>query len=100
MTMPDECWLLDTQTFEEIGVTMPLSVAFLEGQPIRIEFQEVIDARIAFTFPPDHYMAFRKRATLENGVEVSVPLSVQAGDIIRVHIDSLTALHPLKRTDK
>jgi hypothetical protein len=79
---------------------MPLSVAFLDGQPIRVAFQEVIDARIAFTFPPDHYTSFRKRATLENGVDVSVPLLVEAGDMVRLDIDLLTALSPLKRTDK
>ena len=110
----DQCWLMDTQTFEQIGIPpaligkrrpflregMPLSVAFLDSQPIRVEFHEVIDARIAFTRPPDHYTSFRKRATLENGVEVSVPLFVEAGDMVRLYIDSLTALSPLKRTDK
>jgi len=110
----DQCWLMDTQTFEQIGIPtaligkrrpflrggMPLSVAFLDGHPIRVDFREVIDARVAFTFPPGHYTSFQKRAMLDNGVEVSVPLFVEAGDMVRIDIDLLTALSALKRTDK
>jgi len=65
----DQCWLTDTQTFEQIGLRtaligkrrpllqegMPLSVTFVDGQPILGEFHEVIDARIAFALPGAAY---------------------------------------------
>jgi elongation factor P len=106
----DRCWFMNTATFEQIGLPsklvgrrrpflregMPISIAFVDDEPVRVVFDEVVDARVAFVFPPDRPQSAWKRATLENGVGVSVPLFVESGDAVRIHTGLLTALAPRK----
>ena len=110
----DQLWFMDIQTFEQIGLPatligkrepflhegMTLWVEFMDGQPVSAAFQQVIEARIESTFPPDHYQSARKRAIIENGVEVTVPLFLESGDTVRLSVDSLTCISPLKPGDK
>lgn len=65
-----------------------------------VAFKKAIDARIAFTFPPDHYQSAYKRARLDNGVEVSAPLFIEAGDTVTVDLDLLQVIRPLSRADQ
>ena len=109
-----QCWFMNTETFEQIGLPsklvgsrrpflragMPISIAFIDDEPVWVAFEEVVDARIAFVFPPDRPQSAWKRATLENGVGVSVPVFVESGDTVRIHTGLLTALTPRKRTDR
>jgi elongation factor P len=108
------CWFMNTETFEQIGLAakligsrrpflragMPLMIAFIDDEPAWVAFEEVVDARIALVSPPDRDQSSYKRATLENGVEVSVPVFVQSGDTVRIHTGLLTALTTRKRTDR
>jgi hypothetical protein len=64
----------------------------IDGQPRSVAFQKVVDAWVAVAFTPEHNQSRFKRALLENGVEVTVPLSVEAGDKIRLYVDLLRAI--------
>jgi elongation factor P len=109
-----QCWLMNSTTFEQIGIPtgllgkrrpflrdgMPLSVAFVDGQPAWADFgfEQFAECRVVDVFPPPHYQSAYKWASLENGVEVSVPLFIEAGDAVHVHIDSLTVLAQRNRS--
>jgi len=100
------CWLMNSQTFEQVGITKSLfgkretfleegiilKVSFVDGQPYRVAFNKIIDAVVSFTLPPDHYISSHKYAVLDNGVRVTVPLVIQSGDTIRLYIDLLRAI--------
>ena len=104
----DQSWFMDTQTFERIGLPatligkrrpflhegMTLWVRFVDGRPISVAFRRVIDARIESTSPPDHHQSAYKRAIIENGVEVTVPLFLESGDAVRLDVDLPTCLVP------
>jgi elongation factor P len=110
----DQSWFMDNQTFEQIGLPtsllgkrrpflhegMTLLVEFMDGRPISVAFQQVIEVRIASTFRPDHYQSARKRAIIENGVEVTVPLFLESGDTFLLYVDLLTCISPRKPGDK
>jgi elongation factor P len=102
----NDCRFMNDETFEQISLPerligerkaflhegMSLEVCFVDGQPYRVAFNKVVDATVSFTFPPDHYSSSYKRATLDNGVQVKVPLSVSSGSKIRLYIDLLQAV--------
>ncbi|HEC33117.1 MAG TPA: elongation factor P [Chloroflexi bacterium] len=92
---------MDTETFDQIALPaealaeqapylkegMDLVIAVYEAQPLEMELPttvdlEVVDAEMAVA--GDTATGTTKRATLETGLEVQVPLFVQTGDVIRV----------------
>jgi hypothetical protein len=79
---------------------MTLLVEFIDGHPICVRFEKAVEARIVSTCAPDHYQAKYKRATIENGVEIKVPLFVEYGDTVLVDLDLLSALRPRKPGDR
>jgi elongation factor P len=99
----DQCWLMDTQTFEQIGIPtaligkrrpflgggMPLSVANAGRRSESIFRGHRCASRFYSTRP---HTSFQKARRTDNGVELSVPLFVEAGDMVRIDIDLLTAL--------
>jgi len=106
----DQYWFMDTQTFEQVALPsaligrrrpflcegMTLSAQFIDGRPISVAFQKAVRARVESTFPPDHYQSYRKRAIIENGLEVTVPLFIESGDTVLLDVDLLTCISPRK----
>jgi elongation factor P len=101
----DQYWFMNTRTFEQIALCksllgertafleegMIITVKFVDGIPIAVLFYTTVEARVAFTLPMTHYQCKYKwqRVQLENGVEVTAPLFIKAGDSVRVHLDLL-----------
>ena len=99
-TEGEVCTFMRPDTFEQIEIAsavaglaakflepgMELPVNLFEGEPISIIFPDVVDVRVATTTPASHAPQDNagKEATLENGLEIRVPLFVAPGDMVRV----------------
>ena len=70
------------------------------GGPFSVVFHKVVEARIVSTFPPDHCQSAYKRAVIEDGTEVKVPLFIQSGDTVLVHVDLLSSISFPKPREK
>ncbi len=93
---------MDSETFEEIELEAQhlqgcepflvdgeqYRVMFADGQAIALEMPEIIPIKVKLTAAPGHSVGMAanitKEATLENGLEVRVPLFIKTGDVIRV----------------
>ena len=93
---------MDSETFDEhelsrgqlggrevfLGEGAEFSVMFLEGRPMTVLVGDIVSLRVANTAPPGHSVGgaanITKEATMENGLELRVPLFVKTGDVIRV----------------
>ena len=67
---------------------MELPVEFFEGKPVSVVLPQIVEARVITTAPPIHAQqdsAF-KEATLENGVQIRVPLFICPGETVRVEV--------------
>lgn len=98
----DRLVFMDCETFEEHslnvsqlggregflaeGIAYP--VTCLEGRPMRVEMPEIIVLTVSNTAPAGNSVGsaanITKEATLENGLEVRVPLFIKAGDAIKI----------------
>lgn len=101
----DQCWFMDPDTFEQLGVPaaiigpqarflqpdLSIPVEFVEGSPISVLFPDVLEVRIAETAPPVHAQQDSnwKPATLENEVEIMVPQFIKNGDTIRLDLNQM-----------
>ena len=74
------------EKFLQSGMRVP--VEFFEGKPISVILPNVVEARVARTAPAAHAHQDNawKEATLENGVEILVPLFVSPGEVVRVDV--------------
>jgi elongation factor P len=64
-----------------------LYISFYEGQPIEIDLAVTVDLKVMETEPGirgDTVTGATKKATLETGLVIQVPLFVNEGDLIRV----------------
>ena len=105
----DLYYFMDTETFEQIpltakqlgdnryylldGLTFEL-VSYAE-EPLSIEPPVTVDLRVTYTepgFKGDTATGGTKRAELETGLAVQVPLFITTGDVIRVKTDTATYL--------
>lgn len=63
-------------------------VVTLEGRPISVQVDGVVALAVTMTAPPGHSVGaasnITKEATLENGLEIRVPLFIKTGDVIKV----------------
>jgi len=93
---------MDCETFEEYDLSGPqlsggeaflvdgdeYRVMFIEGRPASLDMPETIAVKVAVTAAPGHSVGasanITKEATLENGLEIRVPLFIKTGDMIRV----------------
>ncbi len=93
---------MDTENFEEIELQPSqlhgcepflkegeaYRVRFVDGQPLALDVPEIIHLGVAQTAAPSHQVGgasnVLKEATLENDLEVHVPLFIKMGDTIRV----------------
>ncbi|GJQ26987.1 MAG: elongation factor P [Phycisphaerae bacterium] len=98
----DDMVFMDSETFEEYTLSRPqlggreaflsegseYRVTFLEGKPMRVEMDDIVVLKVANTAPPGHSVGsaanITKEATLENGLEIRVPLFIKTGDAIKV----------------
>jgi len=101
----DQYWFMNTRTFEQIALCksllrertaflkegMIVTAKFVDGVPVAVLFYTTVETRVAFTLPMTHYQSKYKwqRVQLENGVEVTAPLFIKAGDSVRVDLDLL-----------
>ncbi len=97
----DLYYFMDTETYDQVGVPahvlegqtgylkegMELTISMYEGQPIEVELPTAVDLQVVDTevaVAGDTATNVLKKATLETGLEIQVPLFVQAGDTVRV----------------
>jgi len=99
------CYFMDPGTYDQVDVPAELigeqarvlqpdvllPVEFVEGQPVSVQFPEVMEVRIADTAPPTHQQqdSAWKPGRLENGVEVMLPQFIKTGDLIRLDMTTL-----------
>ncbi|HSW44369.1 MAG TPA: hypothetical protein VLM89_02235 [Phycisphaerae bacterium] len=93
---------MDAETFEEYELNstqmrggemflvegQEYRVSFIDDQPAFLELPENLPIKVALTAAPSHSVGtasnITKEATLENGLEIRVPLFIKTGDLIRV----------------
>jgi elongation factor P len=93
---------MDSETFEEFEILRAqlggrdafiveggeYRVVNLEGRPMSVEVDDIVTLKVKMTAPPGHSVGgasnVAKEATLENGLEIRVPLFVKTGDAIRI----------------
>jgi elongation factor P len=97
----DLYYFMDTETYEQPALSaetlqenvdylkegLMLSVSMYEGQPMEIELPVTVDLEITQTDPGvkgDTATGATKRATLETGLTLQVPLFIEEGDVVRV----------------
>ncbi len=100
----ENCTFMDSETFEQVEIPrkilgpaekflkegMKLPVEFFDGRPISIVFPAVVEARVADTAPPVHSQQDNtwKEATLDNGLQIRVPLFIAPDEIVRVEVET------------
>lgn len=110
------CTFMDPQSFEQVEVPstligpaekflqagMLLPVEFYGEQPISVVLPDTAEARIAETAPPAHsgQDSTWKKAVLENGVEIQVPLFIAPGEMVRVDLRTLKYLERARAQHK
>jgi len=74
------------EPFLQPGMALP--VEFFEGKPVNIVLPQFVEVKVATTAPPVHAQqdSAWKEATLENGVEIKVPLFIGPDEIVRVDV--------------
>lgn len=97
-----ELVFMDTESFDEYELSSSRvgnQIAFLQdGKEYRgifidglftaVEVPDIVPLKVTFTAPPEHSVGsaanIMKEASLENGLQVRVPLFIKTGDVIRV----------------
>lgn len=96
----DDCYFMNPQSYEQVAIARAVlgpAAAFLqpdmsvaieshEGRPVHVAFPPAVELRVASTAQPEHQRESNqmKDATLENGMEILVPLFIKPGDTVRV----------------
>ncbi len=99
------CYFMDPETFDQTAVPrsvigehaallqpeMRVAVEFIEGNPVSVEFPDVLEVRVVETAPPVHQQvdSVWKPARLENDLEIMVPQFIKNGDLIRLDVANL-----------
>ena len=81
---------------------MELPVEFFEGKPVSVVLPQIVEARVDATAPPIHAQqdgAF-KEATLDNGVQIRVPLFIAPGETVRVEVKTVRYVDRVRREKK
>jgi elongation factor P len=103
----DLYYFMDTETFEQIPLTskqlgdnryylidgLTFELVSYQDEPLSVEPPVTVDLRVTYTEPGykgDTATGGTKRAELETGLTVQVPLFVHTGDVIRVKTDTAT----------
>jgi elongation factor P len=97
-----ECTFMDPESYEQITLAasligpqaallqpeMRITVEFVEGNPVAVQFPDILEVRVADTAPPAHNQvdSVWKPARLENGAGIQVPQFIKPGDTIRLDV--------------
>ncbi len=108
----DNAYLMNPNTYEQVEVPlavvgpgakflnpgMNLPVEFFETRPVSVVFPASVEARIAETAPAAHAAddSAWKEATLDNGVQVKVPLFIAPGEVVRIDVKSVKYLERVR----
>ncbi len=101
----DLAYFMDNQSFEQISLDYEtvkdmlqyvvegskVIVVYLDSKPITIEIPKSVHLKVVYTEPAvkgDTSNNPMKKAKLETGVEINVPLFVDIGDTIKVNTDT------------
>ncbi|HXW89324.1 MAG TPA: hypothetical protein VEK33_02145 [Terriglobales bacterium] len=98
----DTCTFMHPDTYEQVEVArailgpgerflqagMQLPVEFFEGELISAVFPDLAEVRVADTAPATHSQqdSAWKEATLENGLDIRVPMFIAPGERVRVEV--------------
>lgn len=111
-----QCTFMNPESFEQITIAgaligpqaallepeMRLTVEFVEGTPVSVQFPDILEVRVAETAPPVHQQVDNvwKPATLANGAEVMVPQFIKPGDLIRLDVGNMKYMDRAKAAAK
>lgn len=86
--------------FLKEGVSLP--VEFFEGRPVSAALPDSVEIRVTDTADPIHAQqdSTWKEATLDNGVQIKVPLFIGPGELIRVDVESGRYLERVREKKK
>lgn len=86
--------------FLKEGVSLP--VEFFEGRPVSVAFPDWVEMRVVDTADPVHAQqdSTWKEATLDNGVQIKVPLFIAPGEIVRVDFETGRYLERVREKKK
>jgi elongation factor P len=112
----DAFYFMNPTTFEQLPVPrqilgikagflqpgMRLPVESIGERPTGVVFPESVDLRLASTAQPMHQRetSALKRAVLENGMEVQVPLFIKEGELVRIEVATGKYLERVKESGK
>ncbi len=101
----ENCVFMNPDTYEQVELPasligpqekllveqMRVSIEFVEGRPVSVQFPDFVEVRVAETAPPVHNQQDNtwKEARLENGIQVMVPQFIKTGDVIRLETAKL-----------
>lgn len=90
----------DAARFLKEGSSIP--VEFFDGKPISVTFPEFVELRVADTAAPAHGQqdSTWKEATLDNGVQIMVPLFIATGEMVRVNVETGRYLERVREKKK
>jgi elongation factor P len=96
----DDLYFMNPDTYEQMPIRreilgeaarflqpdMSVSVETYEGAPVHVIFPAVVELKVASTAEPAHQRetSAMKHATLENGLEILVPVFIKVGDLVRI----------------
>ena len=106
-------YFMDSSTFDQFGIPLDnveesvkflsegdkVVIVYLDGQPITIEIPRSVVMRVKYTEPAvkgNTSTNALKRAVLQNGLEIQVPLFVDIGDYIKVNTDTCEYVERVK----
>lgn len=92
-----EQYQLDYERVKESLMFVPegerVIMIFVEGNPLNIEIPKSVNLKVTYTEPAvkgDTSSGAMKKAELETGLEIQVPLFINIGDVIKVNTDDVT----------
>ncbi len=100
-----DCTFMNPETFDQVTIAasfigpqaallqpeMRLTVEFVEGRPVSVQFPDILEVRVADTPPAVHQQvdSVWKPARLENGAEIMVPQFIKPGEMIRLDVQNM-----------
>lgn len=86
--------------FLQAGLRLPVEI--IGDRAVGVVFPESVDLRVASTAQPMHQRetSALKKAILENGVEVLVPLFIREGELIRIEVATGRYLERVKESGR
>jgi elongation factor P len=112
----DSFYFMNSTTFEQLPITrqvLGMKASFLQPgvrlpvetigeRAIGVVFPESVDLRVTSTAQPMHQRetSALKKAVLENGMEVLMPLFIREGEVIRIEVATGKYLERVKESGR